>query len=133
MAKIRPGRRRGGKSGGKGRRPIERKEVREDGEGRWQHMKLYTHNDPASLYMGDKAAWQQMRLHEVDPDVVACQEIRLQGKDNVVCAQICDEEGREYQVGRYLRELGMPPLTMQEEGLTKGTSCLSHCPMSGAS
>eukprot|EP00670_Eutreptiella_braarudii_P019756 CAMPEP_0174345264 /NCGR_PEP_ID=MMETSP0811_2-20130205/728_1 /TAXON_ID=73025 ORGANISM="Eutreptiella gymnastica-like, Strain CCMP1594" /NCGR_SAMPLE_ID=MMETSP0811_2 /ASSEMBLY_ACC=CAM_ASM_000667 /LENGTH=75 /DNA_ID=CAMNT_0015468867 /DNA_START=319 /DNA_END=546 /DNA_ORIENTATION=- len=31
------------------------------------------------------------------------------------------------QVGRYLRELGMPPLTMQEEGLTKGTSCPSHC------
>ena len=27
--------------------------------------------------------------------------------------------GRE--VGRYLRELGMPPLTLQEEGLTKGT------------
>ena len=37
------------------------------------------------------------------------------------------------QVGRYLRELGMPPLTMQEEGLTKGTSCPSHCPMSCAS
>ena len=37
------------------------------------------------------------------------------------------------QVGRYLRELGMPPLTLQEEGLTKGTSCPSHCPMSGAS
>ena len=27
----------------------------------------------------------------------------------------------------------MPPLTLQEEGPTKGTSCLSHCPMSGAS
>ena len=37
------------------------------------------------------------------------------------------------RVGRYLRELGMPPLTLQEEGLTKGTSCPSHCPMSGAS
>ena len=37
------------------------------------------------------------------------------------------------QVGRYLRELGMPPLTVQEEGLTKGTSCPSHCPMLGAS
>ena len=37
------------------------------------------------------------------------------------------------KVGRYLRELGMPPLTMQEEGLTKGTSCPSHCPMLGAS
>ena len=37
------------------------------------------------------------------------------------------------RVGRYLRDLGMPPLTVQEEGLTKGTSCPSHCPMSGAS
>ena len=37
------------------------------------------------------------------------------------------------KVGRYLRELGMPPLTLQEEGLTKGTSCPSHRPMSGAS
>ena len=27
----------------------------------------------------------------------------------------------------------MPPLTMQEEGLTKGTSCPSHCPSLGAS
>ena len=27
----------------------------------------------------------------------------------------------------------MPPLTMQAEGLTKGTSCPSHCPMLGAS
>ena len=39
-----------------------------DGEGRWQRMKLYTHNDPAALYRVDKAAWQQMRLHEADPD-----------------------------------------------------------------
>ena len=45
MAKISPGRRRGGKGGGQGRRPIEREGVREDGEGRWRHMKLYTHND----------------------------------------------------------------------------------------
>ena len=37
------------------------------------------------------------------------------------------------KVGRYLRELGMPPLTMQEKGLTKGTSCSSYCPMSDAS
>ena len=37
------------------------------------------------------------------------------------------------EVGRYLRELGMPPSTMQEEGLTKGMSCPSHCPSSGAS
>ena len=27
----------------------------------------------------------------------------------------------------------MPPLTVQEEGLIKGTSCPSHCPMLGAS
>ena len=38
-----------------------------------------------------------------------------------------------YDVGRYLREVGMPPLTLQEEGLTKGTSCAFHCPMSRAS
>ena len=46
-----------------------------------------------------------------------------------------DEQGHLQvgRVGRYLRELGMPPLTLQEEGLTKGTSCPSHCPMSGAS
>ena len=60
-------------------------------------MKLYTHNDRAALYRADKAAWQQMRLHEADPDVVAYQEIRLQGRDNVVSAQMYDKEGREYQ------------------------------------
>ena len=97
MTKIRPRRRRGGKGGGEGRRRMERKEVRKDGEGRWQRMKLYTHNDPAARYRADKAAWQQMRLHEADPDVVAYQEIRLQGKDNVVCTQTYDKEGREYQ------------------------------------
>ena len=81
----------------KGKCPTERRELREDGEGGWQRMKLYTHNDPAALYRADKAAWQQMRLHEADPDVVAYQEIRLKGKDNVVCAQMYDKEGREYQ------------------------------------
>ena len=60
-------------------------------------MKLYTHNDPAALYRVDKAAWQQMRLHEADSDVVVYQEIGLKGKDNVVCAQLYDKEGREYQ------------------------------------
>ena len=60
-------------------------------------MKLYTHNDPAAPYRADKAAWQQMRLYEADPDVVAYQEIRLKGKDNVLCAQMYDKEGREYQ------------------------------------
>ena len=63
---------------------MEREEVRKDGEGRWQRMKLYTHNDPAALYRADKAAWQQMRLHEADADVMGYQEIRLQRKDNVV-------------------------------------------------
>ena len=62
-------------------------------------MKLYTHNDPAALYRADKAAWQQMRLHEADPDVVAYQEIQLKGKDNAVCAQMYDKEGREYRAG----------------------------------
>ena len=38
-----------------------------------------------------------MRLHEADPDVVAYQEIRLKGKDNIVRAQMYDKEGREYQ------------------------------------
>ena len=60
-------------------------------------MKLYTHDDPAALYQADKLAWQQMRLHEADPDVVAYQEIRLHGKDKVDCAQMYDKEGREYQ------------------------------------
>ena len=43
-------------------------------------MKLYTHNKPAALYLADKALRQQMRLHKANPDVVAYQEIRLQGK-----------------------------------------------------
>ena len=60
-------------------------------------MKLYTHNAPAAFYRADKAAWQQMRLHEADPDVVGYQEIRLQGKDNVVRMQMYDGEGPEYQ------------------------------------
>ena len=60
-------------------------------------MRLYTNNDPAALYWADKAAWQQMGLHEADPDVVAYQDIRFKGKDNVVCGQMYDKEGREYQ------------------------------------
>ena len=35
---------------------MEREEVRKDGEGRWQRMKLYAHNDPAALYRAYKAA-----------------------------------------------------------------------------
>ena len=65
--------------------------MREDGEGRWQRMTLYNHNDPAALYRADKAAWQQMTLHEADPDVVGYVEIQLKGKDNVVCAQMYDK------------------------------------------
>ena len=90
-------RRQGGRSKGKGKGPADNGELRVDGEGRWQRMKLYTHNDPAALYRADKAAWQQMKLHGADPHVVAYQGIRLQGKDNVVCTQMYDKEGREYQ------------------------------------
>ena len=92
-AKKGPRRRQGGRSDAEGRCPTEREEVQEDGEGRWQRMKVYTHNDPAALYRADKAVWQQMRLHEADPDMVAYQEMRLIGKDNVVCAQMYDKEG----------------------------------------
>ena len=87
----------GGKSKGEGKGLADDGELHVDGEGRWQRMKLYTHNDPAALYRADKAARQQMKLHEADPDVVAYQEIRLKGKDNVVCAQMYDKVGREYQ------------------------------------
>ena len=90
-------RRQGGRSKGEGKGTADNGDLRVDGEGRWQRMKLYTHNDPAALYRADKAAWQQMKLHEADPDVVAYQEIRLQGKDNVLCAQMYHKEGREYQ------------------------------------
>ena len=90
-------RRQGRRSKGEGKGPADNGELRVDGEGRWQHMKLYTHNDPAALYRADKAALQQMKLHEADPDVVSYKEIRLQGKDNVVCVQMYDKEGREYQ------------------------------------
>ena len=91
------GQRQGGRSKGVGKGPADSGELPVDGEGRWQRMKLYTHNDPAALYRADQAAWQQMKLHEADPDVVAYQEIRLKGKDNVVCTQMYDKEGREYQ------------------------------------
>ena len=90
-------RRQGGRNKREGKGTTDSGDLRVDGEGRWQRMKLYTHNDPAALYRANKAAWQQMKLHEADPDVVAYQEIRLQGKDNVVCAQMYDKEGREYQ------------------------------------
>ena len=71
--------------------------MRKDGEGRWQPTKLYIQNNPAALYPADKAAWQQMRLHKANPDVVAYQEIRLHEKDNVVCTQMYGGEGREYR------------------------------------
>ena len=76
-------------------------------------MKLYSHNDPASLYRADKAAWQQMRVHDADPDMVAYKEIRLKGKDNVVCAQMYDKEGREYQ-----REWAQGPPLLVRTGLS---------------
>ena len=91
------GQRQGGRSKGEVKGPADSGEVQVDGEGRWQRMKLYTQKDPAALYRADKAAWQQMRLHEADPDVVAYQEIWSKGKDNVVCAQMYNKEGREYQ------------------------------------
>ena len=90
-------RRQGGRNKREDKGTTDSGDLRVDGEGRWQRMKLYTHTDPAALYRVDKAAWQQMKLHEADPDVVAYQEIRLQGKDNVVCAQMYDKGGREYQ------------------------------------
>ena len=90
-------RRQGGRSKGEGKGPADNGELRVDGEGRWQRMKLYTHDDPSALYRADKAAWQQMKLHEADPDVVAYKEIRLQGKDNVVCAHMYDKEERGYE------------------------------------
>ena len=90
-------RRQGGRNKREDKDTTDSRDLGVDGEGRWQRMKLYTHNDPAALYPVDKAAWQPMKLHEADPDVLAYQEIRLQGKDNVVCAQMYDKEGREYQ------------------------------------
>ena len=74
------GRRQGGRSNGEGKGPADSGELRVNGEGRWQRMELYSHNDPAALYRADKAAWQQMRLHEADPDVVAYQEIKVEGE-----------------------------------------------------
>ena len=110
-------RRQGGRSKGEGQGTTDNGDLRVDGEGRWQHMKLYTHNDPAALDRADKAAWQQMKLHEADPDVVAYQDVRLQGKDNVVCAQMYDNEGREYQ--RKWAQ-GVPPL------VRRGLSVVQH-------
>ena len=89
------GRRQDGRSNGEAKGPADSGELRVDGEGRWQRMKLYTHNNPAALYWADKAAWRQM--HEADPDMVLYQEIRFQGKDKVVCAQMYDKKGRGYQ------------------------------------
>ena len=63
------GQRKDGKADKKKRQQRRHDGVRRDGEARWQHMTLYTHNGPAALYQGDKAAWQQMRLHEADADV----------------------------------------------------------------
>ena len=51
-------------------------------------MKLYIQNHPVALYRADKAAWQQIRVHEADQDVPVYQEIQLQWKDNVVRPQM---------------------------------------------
>ena len=48
--------RQGGRSNGEGKGTTDNGDLRVDGEGRWQRMKLYTHNDPAALYRADKAA-----------------------------------------------------------------------------
>ena len=56
--RLRKGRRGSGMDGGKGRQSKEQEGVQNDGGGRWQRMKLYTHNDQAALYRADKAAWQ---------------------------------------------------------------------------
>ena len=106
-------RRQGGGSKGEGKGTVDNGDLRVDEEGRRQRMSLYTQNDPAALYGADKAAWQQMKLHEADPDVVAYQEIRLQGKDNVVCVQMYDKEGREYQ-----REWAQGVLLLVRRGLS---------------
>ena len=79
------------------------------------------------------------RLVELQSNLGLGEELELLGWAPSCCLRQGStnlEEHKEIQVGRvgrYLRELGMPPLTLQEEGLTKGTSCSSHCPMSGAS
>ena len=121
-------RRQGGRSRGEEKSTTDNGDLRVDGEGRWQRMKLYTHNDPAALYRADKAAWQQMKVHEADPYVVAYQEIRLQGKDKVVCAQVYDKEGREYQrstcgeTGRWAAERrtrGSAEVEEGEEGMLR--------------
>ena len=46
----------GGKEQREGKGTTDNGDLRVDGEGRWQCMKLYTHNDPAALYRADKAA-----------------------------------------------------------------------------
>ena len=48
------GRGQGGRSKGEGKGPADNGELRVDGEGRWQRVKLYTHNDPAALCRADK-------------------------------------------------------------------------------
>ena len=63
-----------------------------------------------------------MRLHEADPDVVAYQEIRLKGNYNVVCAQMYDKEGREYQ-----REWAQGvPLLVRSMNRWSSSTAMSH-------
>ena len=49
-------RRQGGRNKREDKGTTDSGDLRVDGEGRWQRMKLYTHNDPAALYQADKAA-----------------------------------------------------------------------------
>ena len=107
MTMIRSGLQHGRNDSLKGQRRKEQEEVRQDGEGRWKGMKLYTQNNRTALYRADKAAWQQMRLHKADLDVVTYHEVQLRGRDNVVCTQMYNGEGREYQ---QVRAQGVPRL-----------------------
>ena len=65
--------------------------------------------------------------------VGACVPIELAlGRDGIQkIGEVLDAFFGGTWVGRYLLELGMPPLTMQEERLTKRTSYPSHGPASG--
>ena len=61
MTRLRKGRQRSRKVCGKGRQFKEQDRVRKNGDGRWQHMRLYSHNNPEAWYRADKAAGQRIR------------------------------------------------------------------------
>ena len=95
--RLRKGHQRSGKDGWKGRQSKEQEGVRNDGHERWQRKRLYIHNNPAALFQAHTEVLHQIRLHKANLDVAAYQEIWLQEEDNVVCTQMYDGEGREYQ------------------------------------